>query len=162
MKPADFYWNVLDMAEKIGLPETQVILGGDHLGPLLWQNEPEAEAMAKSEELVRQFVAAGFTKIHLDTSMKVTDDPEGVLSTETVARRGVQLYKVCMQAYDELLKTKPDAMRPVFVIGSEVPIPGGAQEAEDSLSVTKTEAFEDTVRTYRRLKRRVSLRAGTM
>ncbi len=151
MKPADFYWNVLDMAKKIGLPETQVILGGDHLGPLLWQNEPEAEAMAKSEELVRQFVAAGFTKIHLDTSMKVADDPEGVLSTETVARRGVQLYKVCMEAYDELLKTKPDAMRPVFIIGSEVPIPGGAQEAEDSLAVTKPEAFEDTVRTYRRM-----------
>ncbi|MDE7246155.1 MAG: class II D-tagatose-bisphosphate aldolase, non-catalytic subunit, partial [Oscillospiraceae bacterium] len=128
-----------------------VILGGDHLGPLLWQNEPEAEAMAKSEELVRQFVAAGFTKIHLDTSMKVADDPEGVLSTETVARRGVQLYKVCMEAYDELLKTKPDAMRPVFIIGSEVPIPGGAQEAEDSLAVTKPEAFEDTVRTYRRM-----------
>lgn len=151
MKPKDFYWNVLDMAERLGVPESQVILGGDHLGPLLWQAEPEAEAMAKSEELVRQYVAAGFTKIHLDTSMKVADDPEGPLSTETVARRGVQLYQVCMKAYEELLKTKPEAMRPVFIIGSEVPIPGGAQEAEDSLAVTKPEAFEDTVRTYRRM-----------
>lgn len=42
-------------------------------------------------------------------------------------------------------------MRPVFVIGSEVPIPGGAQEAEDTLAVTKPEAFRDTVATYRRV-----------
>lgn len=151
MKPRDFCAKVLELAKKVGVPEQQIILGGDHLGPLTWQDLPEAEAMAKSEELVYQYTAAGFTKIHLDTSMKVADDPEGALSTETVARRGVQLYKVCMKAYEELLKTKPDAMRPVFIIGSEVPIPGGAQEAEDSLAVTKPEAFEDTVRTYRRM-----------
>lgn len=149
MKPADFYRSVLDMAKRIGVPENQVILAGDHLGPLTWQDKPEAEAMALAEELVYQYAAAGFTKIHLDTSMKVADDPEGPLSTETVARRGVRLYQVCMKAYAELLKTKPDAMRPVFIIGSEVPIPGGAQEAEDSLAVTRPEAFEDTVRTYK-------------
>ena len=151
MKPADYYAMVLDMAKEIGVPENQVILAGDHLGPLTWQDEPEETAMAKAEELVYQYAAAGFTKIHLDTSMKVADDPERPLSTETVARRGARLYKACMRAYGELLKTKPDAMRPVFVIGSEVPIPGGAQEAEDSLAVTKPEAFEDTVRTYRRV-----------
>ena len=151
MKPADYYAMVLDMAKEIGVPENQVILAGDHLGPLTWQDEPEETAMAKAEELVYQYAAAGFTKIHLDTSMKVADDPEGPLSTETVARRGARLYKACMRAYGELLKTKPNAMRPVFVIGSEVPIPGGAQEAEDSLAVTKPEAFEDTVRTYRRV-----------
>ena len=44
-----------------------------------------------------------------------------------------------------------DAMRPVFVIGSEVPIPGGAQEAEDTLAVTSPDAFRDTVATYRRV-----------
>lgn len=137
MKPQDFYWAVLDMAKEIGLPEDQVILGGDHLGPLTWQDKPEAEAMALAEELVYQYTLAGFTKIHLDTSMKVADDPEGLLSTETIARRGVRLYQVCMNAYEELLKTRPDAMRPVFIIGSEVPIPGGAQEAEDSLAVTR-------------------------
>lgn len=150
MKPADFYNKVLDMAKEIGVPESQIILGGDHLGPLTWQNEPEAEAMAKSEELVYQYTRAGFTKIHLDTSMKVADDPEGALSTETVAKRGACLYQVCMKAYEDLLKEKPNAMRPVFIVGSEVPIPGGAQEAEDTLAVTKPEAFEDTVRTYRK------------
>lgn len=151
MYPLDFYDMVLKMASEIGVPEDHVILGGDHLGPLTWQNLPETEAMANSEVLVYQYARAGFTKIHLDTSMKVADDPDGLLSTETIARRGAILYKAAMKGYEELKATKPDAMRPVFVIGSEVPIPGGAQEAEDSLSVTKPEAFRDTVDTYRRI-----------
>ncbi len=150
MKPADFYNKVLDMAKAIGVPEEQVILAGDHLGPLTWQNEPEASAMDKAETLVYEFVRAGYTKIHLDTSMKVADDPDGPLATEVVARRGIRLYRACMRAYDALKAERPGAMRPVFVIGSEVPIPGGAQEEENALSVTKPEAFRDTVDTYKR------------
>ena len=42
-------------------------------------------------------------------------------------------------------------MRPVFIIGSEVPIPGGAQEAEEGISVTKPADFCDTVDTYKRI-----------
>lgn len=151
MYPKDFYEMVLKMAAEIGVPENHIILGGDHLGPLTWQNLPETEAMEKSETLVYQYARAGFTKIHLDTSMKVADDPEGLLSTETIARRGATLYKAAMKGYEDLKAEKPDAMRPVFVIGSEVPIPGGAQKAEDTLAVTKPEAFRDTVATYRRV-----------
>ncbi len=160
MRPADFYKLVLDLAERIGVPESRLILAGDHLGPLTWQGEPEAEAMEKAEALVYEFVRAGFTKIHLDTSMKLADDPDGALATETVARRGVRLYRVCMRAYDELRRERPDAPRPVFVIGSEVPIPGGAQEAEDALAVTRPEAFRDTVETYRRCFREAGLGDG--
>ena len=149
--PKDFYKLVLDMAAKFDLPEQMVILAGDHLGPLTWQNLPEAEAMEKSIELVYQYTRAGFTKIHLDTSMKVADDAEGLLSTEVIARRGATLYKAAIKGYEELKAEKPDAIRPVFVVGSEVPIPGGAQEAEDSLAVTSVEAFKDTVATYKRI-----------
>ena len=151
MMPKDFYQMVLKMAQAIDLPESMVILAGDHLGPLTWQKLPEAEAMANSYELVYQYARAGFTKIHLDTSMKVADDPEGLLSTETIARRGAMLYKAAMKGYEELKAEKPDAIRPVFIIGSEVPIPGGATEAEDTLAVTKPEAFLDTVNTYTRV-----------
>ena len=126
MKPADFYQMVLKMAKDIDLPENMMILAGDHLGPLTWQKLPEAEAMKNSVELVYQYARAGFTKIHLDTSMKVADDAPGLLKTEVIARRGAQLYKAAMKGYEELKAEKPDAMRPVFVIGSEVPIPGGA------------------------------------
>ncbi len=151
MVPRDFYQMVLKMAEETGVPEHQIILAGDHLGPLTWQSLPEKEAMEKSVELVYQYARAGFTKIHLDTSMKVADDPEGLLATETIARRGAVLYKAAMKGYEDLKAEKPDAMRPVFVIGSEVPIPGGAQEAEDTLAVTRPEAFKDTVATYKRV-----------
>ena len=151
MLPKDFYKLVLDMAAAIDLPEQMVILAGDHLGPLTWQNLPEAEAMEKSIELVYQYTRAGFTKIHLDTSMKVADDAEGLLSTEVIARRGATLYKAAIKGYEELKAEKPEAIRPVFVIGSEVPIPGGAQEAEDSLAVTSVAAFKDTVATYKRV-----------
>ena len=160
MKPADYYSFVLEMAKELGCPEELIILAGDHLGPLTWQNLPEKEAMANAEELVYQYTRAGFTKIHLDTSMKVADDPEGLLTTETIARRGVRLYQVCMKAYDDLLKEKPDAVRPVFIIGSEVPIPGGAQEEEDTLAVTKSEAFEDTVNTYKRMFKEADVEDG--
>ena len=91
MVPKDFYEMVLKMAKAIDLPENMVILAGDHLGPLTWQKLRESEAMANSYELVYQYGRAGFTKIHLDTSMKVADDAEGLLSTEVIARRGAML-----------------------------------------------------------------------
>ncbi|MBQ8151435.1 MAG: class II D-tagatose-bisphosphate aldolase, non-catalytic subunit, partial [Firmicutes bacterium] len=151
MKPQDYYEWVSEKAKRLGVEEDKLILAGDHLGPLTWQNLPEEEAMANAEELVYLFAKAGFTKIHLDTSMKVADDPEGLLETETIARRGARLYKMCMKGYAELLEENPDAIRPVFIIGSEVPIPGGAEESEDSLAVTKPEALEDTIETYKRV-----------
>lgn len=150
MKPADFRDFVYEIADNIGFDRDRIILGGDHLGPLTWQNEPEAEAMAKSVELVKLFVSAGFKKIHLDTSMRVADDSrDEPLSDETIARRGAILYKACEEAYQERLKEHPGEERPAFIIGSEVPIPGGAQEAEDSISVTKPEAVEKTLQAYR-------------
>ncbi len=148
MKPADFYALCHEIAAKVGFPGERLILGGDHLGPLTWQNLPEKEAMANSVELVYQYAAAGFTKIHLDTSMKVADDPEGLLSTHTIARRGAELYKAAMEGYAKRREQDPAALRPVFVIGSEVPIPGGATHVEEGLAVTTPEALEDTLSTY--------------
>lgn len=150
MKPADYRDFVYKIADEVGFPKDKIILGGDHLGPLTWQNEPEKDAMEKSIELVKLFVLAGFKKIHLDTSMRVADDPrDEMLTDETIARRGAILYEACEEAYQELLKTNPDEVRPAFIIGSEVPIPGGAQEAEDSISVTKPAAVEKTLAVYK-------------
>ncbi len=152
MRPKDFKGLVSGMAKEMGVDESLLILAGDHLGPLTWSDEPEAEAMKKAEDLVREFVEAGFTKIHLDTSMKLGDDSKTeMLATEVIARRGVRLYQACMDSYEKLKKADPDAMRPVFIIGSEVPVPGGAQEAEEGISVTRPEDFRDTVDTYKRV-----------
>ncbi|NBI89065.1 tagatose-bisphosphate aldolase [Lachnospiraceae bacterium] len=160
MHPDDFRNMIWELADKSQVPRHSVILAGDHLGPLLWQHLPEKEAMEKSSELVYQYTRAGFTKIHLDTSMKTADDPEGPLSTETIARRGAQLYKASIQGYMERKAEDPDAMRPVFVIGSEVPIPGGVQEAEDSLAITSPDSFKNTVSTYQRIYREAGIGDG--
>jgi len=150
MKPADYRDFVYRIADGIGFSRDKIILGGDHLGPLTWQNEPEEEAMKKSIELVKLFIKAGFKKIHLDTSMRLSDDSrEERLSDEVIARRGAILYEACEEAYQELLKENPEEQRAAFIIGSEVPIPGGAQEEEDSVAVTKPEAVEETLRVYK-------------
>ncbi len=150
MKPADYRDFVYRIADGVGFPKEKIILGGDHLGPLIWQDEPEKEAMEKSVVLVKMFVEAGFKKIHLDTSMRVKDDPEEeMLSDETIARRGAILYEACEEAYQELLRENPEEIRPAYIIGSEVPIPGGAQEEEESISVTKPAAVEKTLAVYK-------------
>ena len=148
--PTSTRWS-LKMAKDIDLPENMMILAGDHLGPLTWQKLPEAEAMKNSVELVYQYARAGFTKIHLDTSMKVADDAPGLSRAEVIARRGAQLYKAAMKGYEELKAREARCNASVFVIGSEVPIPGGATEAEDTLAVTSPDAFRDTVSTYQRV-----------
>ncbi len=151
MKPADYRDYIFDLARETGFPEEKIILGGDHLGPLTWADEPESTAMEKAEELVRQFVLAGYKKIHLDTSMRLgDDDPNAPLEDAVIAARGARLMKVCEAAYEELAAKKPGEMHPAYIIGSEVPIPGGSQEHEDSISVTKPEALADTIAAYRK------------
>lgn len=137
MTPADFYAFLHRIAAEEGFPEEKLLCGGDHLGPLTWQNLPEEQAMANARELIRCYVLAGFSKIHIDTSMRVADDDQNArLSDETIARRGAELCAVAEAAFAEYQKDHPDAPAPVYVIGSEVPIPGGAQENEDSVAVT--------------------------
>ncbi len=83
--------------------------------------------------------------------MKVADDDPNVrLSDETIARRGVHLVKVAENAYKKLLETNPDAVEPVYIVGSEVPIPGGSQAAVDEgVQVTKVEDFAATMNTFK-------------
>lgn len=161
MRPADFRDFVYEIADRNGFSRERLILGGDHLGPLTWQNEPEEQAMEKSVELVKLFVSAGFKKIHLDTSMRLADDSKNEpLSVRTVARRGAVLCRACEEAYEELLKQNPNEERPVYIIGSEVPVPGGAQQAEDSVAVTKPEAVEETLAAYKTIFKQFNLEAA--
>jgi D-tagatose-1,6-bisphosphate aldolase subunit GatZ/KbaZ len=142
MLPIDYKNFVYEIAENLQFPLDKIILGGDHLGPLTWQNDYEVDAMKKSEELILQYVKSGFTKIHIDTSMKVADDDKNTrLSDETIARRAAQLCKVAENAKGE--------NSIVYVIGSEVPIPGGAIEEEETLQVTSVSDFEKTVEIFK-------------
>lgn len=149
MTPQDFKEFVHGIAKRVEFTTDRIFLGGDHLGPLTFASLPEEEAMAQSRELVRCYVAAGFTKIHIDTSMKVADDdPNTRLSDEIISRRGAELVRVCEDTYQELLKKQPNAIRPVYIVGSEVPIPGGAQGEDEGMQVTKVSDFKATVKAF--------------
>lgn len=149
MKPADFYQYVLKLARELEFSEKQLILGGDHLGPLTWSDRNEAEAMGLAEELVYAYVEAGFTKIHLDTSMRLADDStQERLKDETIARRGARLCRAAEDAWERRRQQSPDAQAPVYIIGSEVPIPGGAQEEEETLAVTTPDDCAHTIQVF--------------
>jgi len=94
MTPADFVHFVRRIAEEKNYPFENIILGGDHLGPPVWQDEPAEVAMGKAKALVRDCVEAGFVKIHLDCSMRLADDPEGALDVEVSAERTARLARV--------------------------------------------------------------------
>lgn len=150
MTSADFKNYVYEIADKINFDKNKIILGGDHLGPLPWANLPAKEAMEKAKVLVRDCVKAGYLKIHLDTSMRLGDDDTTKrLSDDIIAARGAVLYRECMAAYNELLAVNPDAVKPVFVIGSEVPVPGGTV-MEGDIEVTHVDDLENTLLAYRK------------
>lgn len=140
MTPTDFAAFVHGIARDMDFPQDRIILGGDHLGPLTWVHLPEAEAMAEAKALVKSYALAGFTKIHLDTSMKLADDAAGALAVTTVAKRAAALAEICEQVVTKDI---------VYIVGSEVPIPGGATEQEDSVEVTSVADFENAVETFK-------------
>ena len=58
----------------------------------------------------------------------------------------------------QLLEREPDAVPPVYIIGSEVPIPGGAVGSEDNgVQVTKVEDFRNTVEAFKEAFREAGL-----
>ncbi|WP_343080041.1 D-tagatose-bisphosphate aldolase, class II, non-catalytic subunit [Ostreiculturibacter nitratireducens] len=140
MTPADFRVFVEKIADKVGLAKRQIILGGDHLGPNPWKDLPADEAMEKAEAMIAAFAAAGFTKLHLDTSMGCAGEPVA-LPDETTATRAARLAVAA--------EANRGAVDPVYVIGTEVPVPGGALEELDELAVTTPEAVSRTHSVHR-------------
>jgi D-tagatose-1,6-bisphosphate aldolase subunit GatZ/KbaZ len=141
---------VRGIAEENNIPFENIILGGDHLGPNVWQNEPAESALQKSAIMIRDYVQAGFVKIHLDCSMRLGDDPHGALDVEVSAKRAAQLAKVAEQAFSLSRRERGGGeSAPRFIIGTEVPVPGGAPEHEEGVSVTKVEDAWQTIEVTR-------------
>lgn len=144
MKPADFRDFVLNKAKDLNFPEQSIILGGDHLGPNRWQGLPAVEAMAHAEDLIAAYVQAGFEKIHLDCSMSCADDPIP-LSDEIVAERAARLANISEKTAVETFGRSDIT----YVIGTEVPVPGGAAEELEELEVTSPDAARKTINCHK-------------
>lgn len=139
MTPADFRRFVESCAARVAFPAERIILGGDHLGPNPWRQLPAEEAMARAEAMIVAYVEAGFEKLHLDTSMGCAGEP-AALNDERTAERAARLAKVAEQTAARIGSTPP-----VYVIGTEVPPPGGATHALDGIEVTRPEAARKTM-----------------
>jgi len=148
MKPVDFRDFGHRIADRAGFPRDRVLLGGDHLGPNTWQALPAAEAMARAQVLIADYVDAGFRKIHLDCSMSCADDPTP-LPDETIAKRAARLCAVAERAHMRAEHARVGGEPPVYVIGTEVPVPGGAAEELGTLAITTPEAARATIDMHR-------------
>src|SRR6476469_262586 len=144
LRPAEFRDLVRGLADQSGFPRERVVLGGDHLGPNRWQRESASAAMAKAEVLIAAYVEAGYRKIHLDCSMSCADDP-AVLDDEVVAGRAARLMRVAEDAAQ-----RAGIEGPMYVIGTEVPVPGGAHETLDKLTPPPADRARNTIAAHRR------------
>ncbi|WP_397453300.1 D-tagatose-bisphosphate aldolase, class II, non-catalytic subunit [Pseudomonas sp. NA-150] len=144
MTPADFRLFVLRIADSVGFDHRRLLLGGDHLGPNPWKNLPAEEALGRAEKMLEAYVQAGFSKIHLDASMGCLGEVEP-LSGDLVAERAARLAAVAERA-----ATQSGLRGPVYVIGTEVPVPGGAMEVVENLQVTTAEAARETIASHQR------------
>ena len=141
MTPDRFAGFTGEIAGKAGLSGDRIILGGDHLGPNAWQGEDSRTALSRARDLVHAYVTAGFTKIHIDVSMPCADD-EQPLSDEVIAVRSADLCEVAEHA---ARKQPSGVSAPVYVIGTEVPVPGGAREDVGGLAVTRPEDVDRVI-----------------
>ena len=143
--PREFVQFVHGIADAMKMPWQRIILGGDHLGPHVWRTTGSKSAMHKACELVRGYVQAGFVKIHLDASMPCADDdvpPHTPLPDEIVSSRAAELCEAAECAHGAMAQ---GTARPVYVIGTEVPIPGGELSASQPPDVTTTRNLARTL-----------------
>jgi D-tagatose-1,6-bisphosphate aldolase subunit GatZ/KbaZ len=99
--------------------------------------------MQHAVEMVRLYVEAGFTKIHLDASMRCADDP-AIVPDEVMAHRAATLCNAAESA-----RREPGSGPILYIVGTEVPTPGGSTHSLDGLEVTSCDAVEHTVAVHR-------------
>ena len=146
VRPTEFVAFVLRLAQEEGLGDERIVLGGDHLGPNPWTGLGASAAMERAAEMVRQYVRAGYEKIHLDASMRCGDDPPGPLADEVAATRTATLAAAAEAAAAD----RPSGSAAlVYVIGTEVPPPGGQAAGHAGPAATRVEDAERGLRLTR-------------
>ena len=145
--PEQFARFVRAAAADAGLLPNRILLGGDHLGPFPWRREPAAPAMEKAHSLVRDCVMAGYHKIHLDASMACADDPKTGPDEQVIADRAAELCETAETAFRELAPKAPPLL---YVVGTEVPAPGGESQPQQSISVTTSAHVRSSLEAFQK------------
>ncbi|HEX4472516.1 MAG TPA: D-tagatose-bisphosphate aldolase, class II, non-catalytic subunit [Nocardioides sp.] len=144
LRPDDFRSLVEELAGRVGFSLERLVLGGDHLGPHRWRDQTAEVAMGHAEDLVRAYVAAGYTKLHLDCSYPCADDAEP-LAGEVMAARAARMLEAAEAEAARVGLT--GELR--YVIGTEVPVPGGAEHDITGLVPTSAASARATLQQHR-------------
>lgn len=137
MSPRDFMERVHAAAEEAGCARGRIILGGDHLGPQAWKSRAPEAAMDEARAMIAAYLEAGFTKIHLDCSEGCKGEP-AQLADGPAADRAAELAEVAEVA-------APDRERVHYIVGTEVPPPGGARRDGEAITPTAPESAVATL-----------------
>lgn len=152
MTPAGFVAFMTQLTSGLGLDPGQVVLGADHLGPQAWRRLPSQAAMAHAEALAQAVVTAGYHKLHLDTAASCADDRPGGVPLEIAARRAAALCRVAESAVRSSGRTPP-----LYVIGTDVPAPGGSLADNGSVAVTDPQRLQIELQCYENAFRRAGV-----
>jgi D-tagatose-bisphosphate aldolase class II non-catalytic subunit len=142
MTPADFRRFVQGIAAEMGFDAGGLILGGDHLGPNPWRALDSETALGKAEAMVAAYAAAGYSKLHLDASMGCAGEPEAV-DDELAASRAARLALVAERSARDAGLPPPR-----YVVGTEVPPPGGARHGLEAIEPTSPRTALHTIKTH--------------
>ncbi len=112
--PKQFSKEIISIAQKIRLEKKNLLLGGDHLGPLPWVKKNLKTSLKNSIKLINNFLDSNYCKIHIDTSVKCLDDK--FINHDKIFDR----TKYILQN----TKIKKKINKIFLVIGSEVPLSG--------------------------------------
>lgn len=141
LSPVQFVAFLRSIAQEVGLAPGRLVIGSDRLGPYPWRAETSEIALEKASALARACVLAGYLKIHLDASMPCGGD-RPTLDDEAVAQRAAQMCAVAERACAERRDELP---APLYVIGTEVPVPGGEQSGARGPQPTTVEHVRRTL-----------------
>ncbi|MBN8631407.1 MAG: class II D-tagatose-bisphosphate aldolase, non-catalytic subunit [Rhodobacterales bacterium] len=142
LRPADFIAFVECIASRARVDPTRILFGGDHLGPQAWRKLPASGAMEKAHRMVADYAAAGFTKIHLDCSEGCAGEPAQLPDAITASRSAALAATA--------LEHASDPAKLIFVIGTEVPPPGGARtDDHGDIPPTTPDAAKATLAAHR-------------
>jgi len=158
LRPLDFVRLVRQEAARVGLASGRIMLGGDHLGPDPWRGQPAAVAMARAGALTAELVRCGFVKLHLDPTTPCAADPvtdDGALPLELIVQRTAALVAVAEEAARRY-RMRP----PLYVVGSDVPTPGGRAADVGATAVTSAAGVRHTLDGLQRVFQRAGLHAA--
>ncbi|WXT27661.1 tagatose-bisphosphate aldolase subunit GatZ [Salmonella enterica subsp. enterica serovar Infantis] len=142
MKPADFRDFVYGIAQEVGFPRERLILGGDHLDLTAGKTNLQIRRWKNLSNSLRLTSLPGLAKsILMPLCPALTTRRR--LNRMVVAKRAALL---CQAA--ETTATDEQKRHLTYVIGTEVPVPGGEASAINAVHVTREQDAARTLQTH--------------